>query len=368
MRRDCSFLAKMTASAITAFFANLPRFLRSRSLIVLNDTRVIPAQALRPRSRRAVASRSFWSKPGARRAGRQPRRRSRASPAKGSAGGYANPSRVPIRGWKTWRVLVRGLGHSPVGTRLELRGSLRRRGVRARRARVAVLRFSGAGQGGLLAASRGPRRDPLPPYIEAARRKTADPRRLTIASATRRCSRARPALWRPRRLVCISPTSCWPAWNPDGHEVARITLHVGPGTFRPVTTGDPSQHHLDAERFEVSASCRGQHSAGAGRGAAHRCGRHDRGANPGNPGSPRGPIAAATAATDLLILPGDEFPRRDRPHHQLPPAEVVVAHAGVGLRWVASACFPPIATPSSVAIVSTATATPCSFAQEATFP
>jgi len=32
----------------------------------------------------------------------------------------------------------------------------------------------------------------------------------------------------------------------------HITLHVGPGTFRPVTTGDPSQHRLDAERFEVS--------------------------------------------------------------------------------------------------------------------
>ena len=35
-------------------------------------------------------------------------------------------------------------------------------------------------------------------------------------------------------------------------ETAEITLHVGPGTFRPVQTGRIEEHHVDAEEFEIS--------------------------------------------------------------------------------------------------------------------
>ena len=34
---------------------------------------------------------------------------------------------------------------------------------------------------------------------------------------------------------------------------ARILLHVGPGTFRPVTAADPASHRMDEEWFEVTA-------------------------------------------------------------------------------------------------------------------
>jgi len=38
--------------------------------------------------------------------------------------------------------------------------------------------------------------------------------------------------------------------------VARvpIVLHVGPGTFRPVTASDPREHRMDEEMYEVSAA------------------------------------------------------------------------------------------------------------------
>ncbi|MDW8425506.1 MAG: S-adenosylmethionine:tRNA ribosyltransferase-isomerase, partial [Meiothermus sp.] len=36
-----------------------------------------------------------------------------------------------------------------------------------------------------------------------------------------------------------------------GVEVCYITLHVGPGTFKPVQ-GDPERHHMHLEPFEVS--------------------------------------------------------------------------------------------------------------------
>jgi S-adenosylmethionine:tRNA ribosyltransferase-isomerase len=40
----------------------------------------------------------------------------------------------------------------------------------------------------------------------------------------------------------------------EGRGVGRtaVTLHVGPGTFRPVRTERPSEHAMHAERFEVS--------------------------------------------------------------------------------------------------------------------
>jgi S-adenosylmethionine:tRNA ribosyltransferase-isomerase len=38
-----------------------------------------------------------------------------------------------------------------------------------------------------------------------------------------------------------------------GVRVARLTLHVGIGTFRPVTTDDLDQHVMHSEAFEVSA-------------------------------------------------------------------------------------------------------------------
>ena len=37
-----------------------------------------------------------------------------------------------------------------------------------------------------------------------------------------------------------------------GIELAQLTLHVGPGTFKPVTTEDLNEHPMHAERFELS--------------------------------------------------------------------------------------------------------------------
>ncbi|MFI5167043.1 MAG: tRNA preQ1(34) S-adenosylmethionine ribosyltransferase-isomerase QueA [Thermoanaerobaculales bacterium] len=39
-----------------------------------------------------------------------------------------------------------------------------------------------------------------------------------------------------------------------GIEVARVTLHVGPGTFKPVQAEDPANHRLDPEDYEIAAS------------------------------------------------------------------------------------------------------------------
>ena len=39
----------------------------------------------------------------------------------------------------------------------------------------------------------------------------------------------------------------------QGVATVRTLLHVGPGTFRPITSGDPRAHRMDEEYYEVSA-------------------------------------------------------------------------------------------------------------------
>jgi S-adenosylmethionine:tRNA ribosyltransferase-isomerase len=296
LHRDASrlcILSKDDRERNHCFFRDLPRYLRSRSLIVLNDTRVIPARlsAHKPTGGRVEV---FLVEPVA-------------------ADSAAHAVACAPGTWsETWRVLVRGLGHCPLGTRLTFAAPFAAEVVGRGERGVAVLRFAGTGQGGLLALAEPVGEIPLPPYIEAARRRGASqpdqPGQPGIDDRVRYqtvYARAPGAVAAPTAglhftdelLVSIAA---------DGHEVARITLHVGPGTFRPVTCGDPSQHRLDAERFEVSpaaaASIRRAQEAGrpivaVGTTVVRTLETLAR----------RGPMEAATGATDLLILPGDEF-------------------------------------------------------------
>jgi S-adenosylmethionine:tRNA ribosyltransferase-isomerase len=267
------------------FFRELPRFLRSRSLIVLNDTRVIPARlsAHKPTGGHIEV---FLVEPVI-----------AASPA------YPRETGMWV---ETWRVLVRGLGHSPVGTRLTFEApftaEVAERGERG----SAVLRFSGPGQGGLLAAAESLGEIPLPPYIEAARRRVALPPEVDDRVRYQTVYASSPGAVAAPTAGLHFTDELLARIQADGHEVVRITLHVGPGTFRPVTAGDPSQHQLDAERFEVSpaaaASIRraqeeGRPIVAVGTTVVRTLETLAR----------SGPIAAATGATQLLILPGDEF-------------------------------------------------------------
>ena len=290
LHRDASrlcILSKDDSERNHCFFRDLPRYLRSRSLVVLNDTRVIPARlsAHKPTGGRVEV---FLVEPVASESER---------PAVPSVAGT----------WvECWRVLVRGLGHSPPGTRLTFAApfvaEVAERGARG----AAVLRFAGTGQGGLLAVAEPVGEIPLPPYIEAARRRGAHPpgvddrvRYQTVYA------RAPGAVAAPTAGLHFTD-ELLARIVADGHEVVRITLHVGPGTFRPVTSSDPSQHRLEAERFDVSpaaaASLRraqeeGRPIVAVGTTVVRTLETLAR----------RGPMEAATGATDLLILPGDGF-------------------------------------------------------------
>jgi S-adenosylmethionine:tRNA ribosyltransferase-isomerase len=121
--------------------------------------------------------------------------------------------------------------------------------------------------------------------------------------------------------------------------VARVPLllHVGPGTFRPVSTADPREHRMDEEWFEVTAAAASR--LGAARAAGGRivavgttavralesaCDAHD------------GRLEAARGWTRKYILPPYRFQAVDAlvTNFHLPRTTLlllVAAFAGEGL-------------------------------------
>jgi S-adenosylmethionine:tRNA ribosyltransferase-isomerase len=211
-------------------------------------------------------------------------------------------------GWREdWRALARGLGRQALGARLRFAGDVEAEILRRGNRGEVELRFSGPGQAGLLARLDEIGSVPLPPYIEAARRKLG-----TVVRSADDKARYQTVYARQPGAVA-APTAglhfteeLMSGLQAAGHEIARITLHVGPGTFRPVTTPDIEQHRLDAERYEVSeaaarslrhAQAQGRPIVAVGTTVVRTLETLAR----------LGPLAAGSGSTRLFLVPGAEF-------------------------------------------------------------
>jgi S-adenosylmethionine:tRNA ribosyltransferase-isomerase len=286
-RRDQArlmLLTRWTGERKHAVFSDLPRVLRPSSLLVLNDTRVIPArlrgtkptggatEALLIRQRVTAGDATAWS--------------------------------------EDWEVLARGLGRLSPDIRLDfgaadqpLTAEIVERGERG----ATVLRFHGRGPGGLLAIAERIGAIPLPPYIESARRRAGE-----AVPAPEDRERYQTVYARVPGAVA-APTAglhftdqILAQVREAGHEVARLTLHVGPGTFRPVESDDPAAHRMDFERYDIPAetALAVNRARAAGRPvvavgttvvrALEAAGRD-------------GVVAAGPGATDLFLMPGASF-------------------------------------------------------------
>lgn len=96
---------------------------------------------------------------------------------------------------------------------------------------------------------------PLPPYIESARLRDGQPRAL---ESDRR--RYQTVYARDEGSVA-APTAglhfteaLLDRLRAAGHEIAYVTLHVGPGTFLPFRTERIEQHVMHSERYQISAA------------------------------------------------------------------------------------------------------------------
>lgn len=204
-----SSLSPLTPDSLTHHvFSDLPSLVAPRDVVVVNDSRVIPARLL------------------ARRAG----------------GGAAEVLLVTREPDGTWRALVRPGGRIRAGSVLRLEGEDRIEIVEHLATGERRVRLLGPGGNDAVLARRG--RVPLPPYIQ--REPTdGDVERYQTVYADAPGSVAAPTAglhFTPELLAALER---------KGTTVARVTLHVGPGTFRPVSVEDPAKHHLDPEAYVV---------------------------------------------------------------------------------------------------------------------
>jgi len=105
------------------------------------------------------------------------------------------------------------------------------------------VRFSGALDAGELMEEYGA--VPLPPYISRAP-DDADTERYQTVYARENGSVAAPTAGLHFTEEILSRL------EDRGVEITEVTLHVGPGTFKPVRDNDPSRHEMHAEWYSVS--------------------------------------------------------------------------------------------------------------------
>jgi len=252
-------------------FHELPTLLRRGDLLILNDTRVLPARLL----------------------GRK------------SSGGRVEllllePETTSSRSC-TWRCLIQSSRTPRHGSGLELEGGLRAEVVE-RRADWWSVRFDASGTS-LLETVERVGRMPLPPYIrrEPPGEPVDDRTRYQTVFAEHSGAVAAPTAglhFTPALLGSLEGA---------GIEVSRLTLHVGVGTFLPVRVERVEDHPMHDERFVLPSE-----TAAAIEGARGRGGRvvavgttvvrvlEDRAAGGGR-------VTQGTGRCGLFILPGFRF-------------------------------------------------------------
>ncbi|MEE2692205.1 MAG: tRNA preQ1(34) S-adenosylmethionine ribosyltransferase-isomerase QueA [Pseudomonadota bacterium] len=220
--RDAARLLHVGAAGIAdRIVRDLPSLLRPGDLLVLNDTKVIPAQlrGFRPA-------------------------RGDGSPIEIDATLHKRLSPESADGAR-WRAFVRPAKRLKADDRLDFGGGLSAT-VESRAEAEAVLRFnaSGADFDAALARAGAP---PLPPYIarkRAPRAEDADDYQTVYA--------AEPGSVAAPTAGLHFTDDLFAALDATGVARETVTLHVGAGTFLPVTAEDTRQHVMHAEWGEIT--------------------------------------------------------------------------------------------------------------------
>ncbi|MGH2599487.1 MAG: tRNA preQ1(34) S-adenosylmethionine ribosyltransferase-isomerase QueA, partial [Dehalococcoidia bacterium] len=141
---------------------------------------------------------------------------------------------------------------------------------------------------------------PLPPYIHTP---LADPERYQTVYGSVSGSAAAPTAG-----LHFTPTLL-DALHEQGIDVATVLLHVGPGTFRPVTVEDPREHPMHAEWYQIDAeACAAIAATRARGGRVVAVGTTSvRVLEQAGIDAGKGPILPNEGWTRLLILPGYRF-------------------------------------------------------------
>lgn len=196
-------------------FSDLPSLLRPGDLLVFNDARVIPARFM----------------------------------LRKNTGGRVEGLFVRQTGETHWRVMLKNIGGYRTGglTFVEEPGLT-----------AAVVRAEGGGEYEIEVSTREPAaavlarigRMPLPPYIK--RDKAGDARDDADRERYQTVYAAAPgAVAAPTAGLHFTP-ELFAELDAQGIERAFVTLHVGLGTFKPVTADALSQHAMHSEAYAIA--------------------------------------------------------------------------------------------------------------------
>jgi S-adenosylmethionine:tRNA ribosyltransferase-isomerase len=188
-------------------FASFPRLLEPDDVLVLNDTRVIPARLFGRRAGMTRAVEVLLTRP------------------------------VSDGVWEAWAKPAKRLR---AGDELTFSEHLKAR-VEERHEGTVVLRFDGD-----LAEIDRVGVMPLPPYIGRAEARESDGESYQTVYANERGAIAAPTAGLHFTRAMLDEIA-------RTNEIVRITLHVGIGTFEPVKVDDVAQHVMHSERYEIGA-------------------------------------------------------------------------------------------------------------------
>ena len=257
-------------------FRELPSFLREGDLIVLNETKVIPARFVGVREETGGKVEVLLVEP--------------------------EDVEVTGTGADRWLVWTRSGGRLRQGEYVGLAGgSLRARIVERRGEAGDLVEFSppGALEGELEEHGR----TPLPPYIhrEGDEHAELDRERYQTVYASEPGAVAAPTAG-----LHFTEAALFAA-EEAGARVEKLVLHVGPGTFRPVKVECIEDHRMHPERYSVperTAAAVGEaKSAGRRVVAVGTTVTRALEASAAADGS----VAAGASSTDIFIHPGYEF-------------------------------------------------------------
>jgi S-adenosylmethionine:tRNA ribosyltransferase-isomerase len=190
-------------------FASFPEVLEPGDVLVINDTRVIPARLFaRPR------------------------------------GQMKNPIEFLLtrqRDATTWESWCRPAKRVRVGDRVVFSDALTAEVMEKSEEGTVVIRFEGD-----LAEIERVGIPPLPPYIAREAPRESDKESYQTVYAAERGAIAAPTAGLHFTREILDRIEA------RGIEIVRVTLHVGIGTFKPVKVDEVAEHRMDTERYEIT--------------------------------------------------------------------------------------------------------------------
>ena len=214
--RDASRLLvvdRPTGSLQHHHFRDLPELLNPGDLLVLNDTRVLPARLVGRREKTGGRWEGLFLRE--------------------TADGL-------------WELLAQTRGRPATGETIVIEPGPLKLILRGRAGGHWLAEPSPAGRPAELLAVSG--QVPLPPYIRKGRAGAGDRERYQTVYA-----RADGSVAAPTAGLHFTP-AVLDRLQARGVERAHVTLHVGLGTFEPMKTSDPAHHQMHAEWGEVPAA------------------------------------------------------------------------------------------------------------------